>query len=338
MPENKSQFNILCLSGGGFRGLYTVKVLAEIEKSLGDNRRIAQCFNLISGTSIGGIIAIAIALEIPAVEIVEKFKLYGTKIFPPRPWFMSWIRKIPCMGGTHRLDFLYSHRSIYNNDALHSLVSDFFGEKVIGDLDKCLLIPTVNYSTGKPQIFKTPHHKNFIKDHSLKLTDIALATSAAPWYFPTYKIEDVGAYVDGGLYANDPSLLALHEAQHFLNQSINDINLLSVGTMTTKIARRTDKKLNMGLWHWKDDLFGLVSSAQEQVTNFQLKHILKNQYHKIDSNVSAANAEIIGLDKAGDDAIEILESEGYSAAQYFIGQPSLRKRFLDYHAEPPGFY
>ena len=313
--DEEKQFNILCLSGGGFRGLYTAKVLSEIEEY--ENCPIGESFDLIAGTSIGGIIGIAIALQIPASYIVENFKLHGGKIFPRRV-----------------LPGLY--RSKYKQKGIKSLVAALFRNKTINDLKYRLIVPTVNYSTGKPQIFKTPHHPNFKKDKELKLQDIALATSAAPYYLPVHKISGHGFYVDGGLYGNSPSMLALHEAQYFLKRKINNIHLLSIGTMSPKTTKNT-KRASLGFWAWKESLFSLTISTQEQIVDFQLKHLLGNRYHRIDEQPSNAQAKNTGLDVATEEAIEVLEHQGASLAQYFLGNSELLKKFL-HHSATTEFY
>ena len=85
-------FNILSLSGGGFLGLYTVSILAELEKNLG--RPIASCFDLMAGTSIGGIIALGLAAERPAIDIKSAFEKNGSKIFSDRPASTGKIREL----------------------------------------------------------------------------------------------------------------------------------------------------------------------------------------------------------------------------------------------------
>lgn len=305
--ENK-QFNILCLSGGGFRGLYTAKVLAEIEKSLG--RPIARSFDLIAGTSIGGIIAMAIALEIPVSEIVDKFKERGGKIFPPKRVFPS---KRP----------LGIFKSRYKQEELKKLVSELFDNKTMLDITNMainhrLIIPTVNYTTGRPQFFKTPHHDYYKSYNNIKLKDVALATSAAPYYFPVHEIGD-SSYVDGGLYGNSPGMLALHEAMYFLKKTIDDIHFLSVGTMSPKTVRDTRIKTNMGIWDWKEDIFNLTISVQEQIVDLQLEDLLgSNRYHRVDDMPQGSQAKNTGLSVATKAAIRVLMSAGKSSAQYFL--------------------
>uniref|UniRef100_UPI00190FA77C patatin-like phospholipase family protein n=1 Tax=Raoultella sp. 18093 TaxID=2681425 RepID=UPI00190FA77C len=115
MPHNvRKPFQILALSGGGFRGLYTAKVIADVEKEI--EAPLASRFDLITGTSIGGILALALALEIPAQDIVDLFVDHGEEIFDKR-WslFGFW-------------------RSPYSPEPLKKLLSNskLFGDRLLG--------------------------------------------------------------------------------------------------------------------------------------------------------------------------------------------------------------
>jgi uncharacterized protein len=199
-------FHILSLSGGGYFGLYSVSVLAGIEEKVG--RPVARCFDLMAGTSVGGIIALGLAAEVSAAEIKSAFERNGTAIFSDRPAPTTW-------SGTLRDFGRYLRKPKYRPDALRRTIVELVGEETrIGGLKHPVIVPAVNLTKGRPQVFKTPHNIDFCSDLHLKVVDVALATSAAPTYFPVAEIGDA-LYADGGLYANSPDLLALHEAEHF---------------------------------------------------------------------------------------------------------------------------
>ena len=202
MDTAHAQFNILSLSGGGFRGLFTAQALHELEERAG--KPIGQCFDLICGTSIGGLIALAIGLEKPMSDVITLMEEHGEKIFPKR---RTWNVPTPC--GTLPLPVSGRMcRAKYSNEALKSAVDSFFDGARIGDSHHPLVIPTVNYSTGNPQMFKTAHHKDLTYDYRLKMSDVAMATSAAPFYFPIYEFEG-DCYVDGGLVGNNPAFFGI---------------------------------------------------------------------------------------------------------------------------------
>lgn len=189
-------FQILSLSGGGYLGLYTICVLADLEDRIG--APLGSRFDLIAGTSVGGIIAIGIANEVPAARIKAAFETNGTRIVSDRRAPGTPIGKVA--------DVLRSLSSPkYAPSPLRATIVDIIGADTrIGELKHPCIIPTVCLTKGGPQIFKTDHHPDFSRDHRLRAVDVALATSAAPAYFPIAVIDD-SLYADGGLYANPPT-------------------------------------------------------------------------------------------------------------------------------------
>ena len=209
-------YHVLALSGGGYRGLYTATVLAELEAALG--RPIASHFDLICGTSAGGMLALGLAAEIPAIELKALFEEQGSRIFGSR----SVLRRL--------LGFWLTAK--HDSVGLQEVLSERFQETAIGELKHRVLVPAVNYSTGRGQFFKTSHHPSFELDHRMKVVDVALATAAAPVYFPLAR-NDRGVFADGGLVGNAPGLFGLHEVKTFLAPDQNaEIRVLAIGTMT----------------------------------------------------------------------------------------------------------
>ena len=206
VEEDAAHFQALALSGGGFRGLYTAQLLADLEQHLG--QPAATRFDLIAGTSIGGILALALACEIPAARIVSLFQDHGAEIFRRRSLFGYF-------------------KSKYASTPLQSLLADssLFGERQLGECLHPVLVPAINYTTGKPVVFKTAHHSSFQTDKHFRLVDVALATSAAPTYFPRHVFNNC-QYVDGGLFANAPGILALHEAEFYFGRSPEHVEVL----------------------------------------------------------------------------------------------------------------
>ncbi|MDT4291612.1 CBASS cGAMP-activated phospholipase [Methylomonas sp. MO1] len=322
------RFQILALSGGGYRGLYTAKVIANIEEDI--KAPIATKFDLIAGTSVGGILALALALEIPAKDIVDLFVKHGDKIFKPQRWSFFGIFK-----------------ALYSNNSLKNLLSDekLFGESMLGSLKHPVIIPAINYTTGKPVIFKTPHHKNFKTDHQHKITDIALATSAAPAYFPRH-VFDNNQYVDGGLFANAPGILALHEAENFFEYDLDNIHLLSVGTMSSKFTVDPRKNRDGGTIDWgglnpantPKKLFGLSISVQESLTDYMLKHRLKPEhYMHIDEDLTDQRANAVSLDKVDIAAQEVLQGSAVESAKICLGNSKFNS-FMEHKPKTPVFY
>lgn len=317
-------FHILALSGGGFRGLYTATVLKYLEAQLG--APLASRFDLICGTSAGGLLALGLAAEIPAATLQTMFQEQGNRIFGTR---RGWRRLL----GTW---FLAKH----SPDGLRNVLQERFGDMTIGDLKHRVLTPTVNYSKGSGQFFKTPHSPKFSLDYKHRLVDVGLATTAAPVYFPMHQIGEEGVYVDGGLVGNSPGLFGLHEAQHVLKvpRKPGSTRVLAIGTMTLGATKRGASGLDWGIWRWQKTLFDLVISSQEQAVNSMLQHILGPDYMRIDDLATPQQSrDIDHLDLVTPQAIEVLTARGTQAARKALGEPAIRV-FMEHRASSPVFY
>ena len=306
--EEARPFQILALSGGGFRGLYTARILADLEQHIGAH--IATRFDLLAGTSIGGILALALANEIAAERMVQLFEEHGEEIF-------------------HRRRIRRMFRSPYTQDALRGLLceQELFGDLTLGHAKHPVLVPAINYSTGQPVIFKTPHHPSFSRDCQHRLIDIALATSAAPGYFPRHRFDQC-QYVDGGLFANAPGLVALHEARQFFAQREEDLRVVAIGTMSSKFTVDPRRSRGGGTYDWGGlnpanmprRLFGLAISAQEAMTHHLLRHRLSaDRYHHVDDELTDARAGAVALDKTDRAAREVLIGAARERSKFCLG-------------------
>jgi len=324
-----SRFNILSLSGGGFFGLYTATVLADLEQKAG--KPIGQCFDLIAGTSIGGIIALGIAAEKTADDIKKHIEKNGPYIFSNSPRANGNLLKLYKLARS-------SYWAKYRTTALRETVSDIFGATLqMADLKHRVLIPAVNLTKGAPQIFKTPHHPNFHMDSKLKVIEVALATSAAPTYFPLAEIGD-SLYADGGLYANSPDLIALHEAECFLNQDMQDIHVLSIGTTTSQFSFSHNMNKNMGWRQWVDEdrLTNVIIASQQQSVDFMMKHKLNERYLRMDQIQSREQERDLALDVATASAQKTICGLADATIRAHINS-SILKSFLGHSAHFPAF-
>lgn len=301
--EPNSKCITLSLSGGGYKGLFTAHVLTELEEAL--SCKIAKKFDLISGTSIGGIIALALALEIPAQEIENLFIKNGKDIFKKRCWFSNGL----------------IFRSKYSNNGLHTVLEELFKDKTIGDLKHRVLVTAVNYTDGKPQMFKTPHSPSIWKDQKMKLVDVAMSTSAAPMFFPVNSIKE-GDFVDGGLVANHPGFFAMFEAEKYLGKNITDIYQLHIGTISQKYTFSSSKyEKASSFFSWKQKLFNLLFSCQEQTTDNLLNKYLGERYASIDSEIGNNQSKNIAIDKVSDTSTKLLIQKADNAVKTYMGTP-----------------
>lgn len=310
----------------GYRGLYTAKIIADIEQEIGSP--ISSRFDLITGTSIGGILALALALEIPAQRIVDLFVEHGPAIFKRR-WSLCGLVRAP-----------------YSPEPLKQLLMApaLFGDRLLGACKHPVVIPSLSYSTGQPVLFKTAHHADLKRDHQHWVVDIALATSAAPAYFPRHVFNN-GQYVDGGLYANAPGLLGLHEALTFFGRDLQQVRLLSVGTMSSRFTVDPRQNRQGGVRDWggwspismSRRLFGLSISAQEVLTDFMLGHRLQGRYLHVDDELNDERARAVALDIADRHAREVLLGAATERSKNCISDPVFRT-FLEHSPSEPVFF
>jgi uncharacterized protein len=200
-------FRILCLSGGGARGIFQARLLEMLEQSR--TGQLFEVFDLIAATSTGALVGLAIAVGIPASSIMRMYQEHAGEIFQPRV-ASGWFRK----GGR------YSH----SETKLRDLLQGQFRSLRMSDLKTKVLIPVSVVNTFKGRFFTEG-------DRMITLVEAALATSAAPTYFPpVVPQEHFRGYMDGGLWANDPSYLAFHHAVSSLEIPKESIRLISIGT------------------------------------------------------------------------------------------------------------
>lgn len=320
------RFQMLALSGGGYRGLYTARVIADLEREFG--APIARRFDLLAGTSVGGILALALAQEIPAERVVSLFEEHGSEIFD-KHWSLCGLLRSP-----------------YATTKLRALLEmdDLFGKRLLGSCKHPVIVPAINYTTGAPVVFKTPHHPSLRRDHQVPLADVALATSAAPGYFPRH-LYDNSQFVDGGLFANAPGQLALHEATEFLGVDLADVYLVAIGTMSSSYTVDPRRAPNGGAFDWgglwpldmPKRLFGLAISAQEGIADHMLRHRLGERYVHVDDALTDAKARAVQLDSTDAAAREILLGTARERSKHCLGDPKIQA-FLERSPSEPVFF
>lgn len=319
-------FQILSLSGGGYLGLYTASVLALIEERTG--RPVADSFDMIVGTSVGGIIGLGVSAGTRARDIKQAFLDYGHEVFPssrpPASDLGAWLRalrRIPC--------------ARYSPKALRKIIDAVVGEgRKMSDLRRPTLIPAVNLTKGGPRVFKTGHHESFSVDWRLNVVEVALATSAAPTYFPIHQIGDE-AFADGGLFANSPDLIGLHEAEHFLGKSRADIRMLSIGTTTTEFAFSSSTRPRLGAFGWirNERLTTVMIGSQQAISNDMMQHNLGERYVRIDRKQSPDQKRELALDCASRIAKNDLQAMAANSVQEISSSVVYRDMLL--HEAPP---
>ncbi len=323
-------FRILALSGGGYLGLYSVRFLARLEAAAG--KPIAQCFDLISGTSAGAIAALALSLEIPAAEIERIFIEHGPHIFPQ-------INR-PFRDMKRTLSFLRSlMRPKYSDLVLREAVASLIGEdRTLAAARHRLALPLVNMTTGQVEVVKTPHLANWTHHAPFSMVEVALAAAAAPTYFPMAELNN-SLYVDGAIFANAPDLIGVHEADYYMKVPIEEIEVLSIGTTTGNFSLPYSQGRNYGSARWLRGgrLFATIMSAQQQLTQIVLRHQLGDRYLRVDT----MRAPGLEYDLAFDGATPHGTKTILSLANHAFEEAMKRQRVVDMlkaSAPAPIFY
>lgn len=302
-------FQILSLSGGGYLGLYTAEVLAALEARFGGP--LARHFDLIAGASVGGILALGLAREVPAARLAEAFATQGPAIFPPRP-ATSWraLLDLPRQLG----------RPKFAGNALRRAIGGMIGETTpLGALSHPCLIPAFCLTTGQPRLFGAAE-----ADRDLAAVEVALAGAAAPVYFPAIEIAG-DFYADGGMYAATPDLLALHEAVHARGVAEEDIRVLSIGTVSAafSLPRRMGGQLGLAQWTGRQRLVRALVASQQQSTAALLAARLGRRYLRLDAAPSAAQGRTISLENASPTAQRTLRALAAATAREALDSPVL---------------
>ena len=215
---------ILTIDGGGIRGTFPAAFLANLESDL--ELPIGRYFDLISGTSTGGIIAIGLALGLSAAEILKLYEDRGPAIFgQTKNGLPGWL------ASHYRLGRWLFWGPKYSAKPLHEALTEAFGQRRLGEASTRLLVPAWHPQTQGVYIFKTAHHPRFQTDYKELAVDAAMATAAAPTYFAKHiTANDVGL-VDGGLWANNPTGIAVVESTATLGWQSSELKVLSIGCL-----------------------------------------------------------------------------------------------------------
>lgn len=321
--EVQNGVRVLSLNGGGARGLFTIAFLAEVERIVEykyglSDVKAGDYFDLIAGTSIGGILALGLASGKSARELESVFRKRASEIFPYRSALFNKVRAI--------FSAKYSTKPL--RDAVESMIDK---DLTFNDLSRRVLIPAVNLSTGKPQFFKTPHNPEFSRDGRICLLDAAMATSAAPTYFRPYYCKALDAhFADGGLVANNPSFIALQEVfrdmgSDFPEATSKSVRILNIGTLGEEYTIKPSvlsAKCNsgyLGLWGVGERLLLSTMSANQILHRAMLIRELRSQdvsdnYVYVDDKIPNEAASDITLDNASESSLQNLVARGKQMA------------------------
>ena len=279
-------FRILAIDGGGIRGIYPAAVLAGLEQRFLGGASVAPYFDLIAGTSTGGIIALGLGAGLPGADLADLYIRRGREIFPPyRTGFLGKAQRR--IGDACRV-FRYR----YDRDGLMGVMQDVLGGRRFGDSHNRLCVPSFEGRYGEVYIFKTPHHPDFRNDQFESMSKVAAATAAAPTFYRP--LEDDGyTFVDGGVWANNPIMIALVDALSCFDVPRDRVKILSLGCGDDPYTVNRAKIVRGGMWAWRD----VISAAMRlQSLNALGQAGLLIGADKIVRLDAPANEQKIGLD------------------------------------------
>jgi patatin-like phospholipase/acyl hydrolase len=293
-------FQILSLSGGGYRGLFSAIILEDLENKAG--KPLRECFDLVAGTSIGGILACGIATGVPAERIRKEFERLGTRVFE-RPQVTVLSRKLFELPRVGLLSARYSRSGLA--EAVQGVLGDN-AEISLASLTKPLIVPAVSATTSEAVVFESG--RNSGSNGHVSLKDVAFATSAAPTFFPEHNISG-NSLVDGGIIANAPDVVAIIKAMTTFGRKADEIRLLSIGTTGAASGEvyRPNRASGIVGWMMARNLFGLTVAAQQNLAVSLSTDLLGHRAVRVDYTSDARRGKVIGLDKAGETATDTLK-------------------------------
>jgi len=251
MRSNRQQ--ILSLSGGGIRGLYTASILASCEEKFSVLCR--DRFDLVSGTSVGALLAAGVSAGVDASTLSEKMTKWGPVIFEAAP--------------------------------------DGIADYYLKDFDFPLIIPTVNYTHSKIEIFKSGGVSGQENSRNISISDAIIASASAPTFFPMKKIA-TDDYIDGGILANAPDVISLLEFTGLRQISLDSTYMLSIGTT----GRRHGSRVS-----------ALTQRPGEKLAIDQARLLLSGRYYRIDQEPKIDQEKYIkNIDQASQSSLATLRS------------------------------
>ncbi|KAB2879876.1 patatin-like phospholipase family protein [bacterium] len=264
MPD---EFKILSIDGGGIRGICPAIYLDHIQQSL--DHPLYEYFDMIAGTSTGGVIGLAIALGVPIEHVIKVLREGSTRLFK-------------------KLSRGYL-KPKYRTEALIAEIKLMIGETaILHDARRRVCIPYVDLAEGRAKVYKTRHREDYVRDQNMPAWKVAASTAAAPVFFSPFEVDADRTNVDGGLWANNPSVAALTEALH-MGIPVEEVRILSIGT-GTKGFQKIKPKWGYGLVGMYNAMIDLSMQVQSESSNNIVKLICGEHYHRIQFQLSGPHS------------------------------------------------
>ncbi|HEY5276385.1 MAG TPA: patatin-like phospholipase family protein [Coriobacteriia bacterium] len=272
----RRRYNLLALDGGGIRGVIPARVLQEIEQRTG--RAVAELFDLVAGTSTGGILALGLTMPGPdgqpaqsAADMLALYMEQGDRIFPD-----SVLLKVETLWGLADVR--------YPAGPLEELLDSRFGDTLLSQALTEVVIPSYDLSAPAPFFFKREYARDETHTWDVRMAQVARATSAAPTYFdpavlPAFEQEGEHALIDGGTFANNPAVSGYVDGLRLWGHDA-EINVVSIGTghLPQTLGRGPipvppESAHGWGLAHWAHPILEVVLDGAAKAAEYQMNEL-----------------------------------------------------------------
>jgi patatin-like phospholipase/acyl hydrolase len=304
---------ILSIDGGGIRGIIPAMLLAEIEKRT--QRPIARLFDLIAGTSTGGILALGLSIPktppaplYAASQLLEMYVRDGNRIFS-----RGLPHKAVACGNLRRAK--------YPATGIEQVLLEYFGNSRLSDAATDVLITSYEIERSFPFFFRSAIARER-SDYDFPAREVARATSAAPTYFepmklPTGTFTDHYTLVDGGVFANNPAACALVEART-TQPDATDFLIVSLGTGELTCCLPYEQTKNWGALRWAASVLDVVFDGLSRTVDYQLRQLLPGtsadckRYYRFQTTLDSHNHR---LDNASPENITALKALAFNLVE-----------------------
>lgn len=320
---------ILSLDGGGLRGVVPLTILAEVEKRLSPKRELWECFDLVAGTSTGGLLSCALTMrdknsgtkkaKYTIEDILKVYTERGKEIFPKPNWFGNLFHKAADI-----------FRPTFGEAGIAKVFHDVVGDSRISDCLTNILVSTYDLNNNIPLFFKS---LDILNNNGLDalLYDICRATSAGPTYLPTYRFEypknpnkehPHRNCIDGGVYVNNPSMAALSDFvknYKFYDPSIakkldidyDKIFVLSIGTGTYSNSISDSESAKKGELYWAKAISDIMMRGVNKTTDYEMNEIMEDgNYVRLTINID--NAKHADMSDSSEETTNYLIQEAHN--------------------------
>ena len=312
---DEAEFKILSIDGGGIKGIFPAGILTYLEENFLDGQGIGDFFDLIAGTSTGGIIALGLGAGMTAGSLLDLYVNEGHRVFPPE-------QRLKSRGLFRRLA-----RNRYDRSALDELLQETLGAKTLRESRYRLLIPATEARHGDPAVYKTPHHPGYFLDGDKPMAEVAAATSAAPTYLKPV-LQDGYVLLDGGIWANNPTMMALVEALTCFRVQRESIAILSVGCGQDGFRINSKQTAGAGQYQWREIIYVAMHYQSLTAVNQAGLLIGRDKVIRLDRSDGAKRIDLDDWAKAR----ELLPEEAATVARRYAAQ--IAETFLTQTAAP----